>query len=93
MARFNSPGPHTLTLEFAYLGKQGEFGKGGSYVLGVDGIKATEGVIDATVPFRFSVDETLDIGQDCGTPILEEYADRMPFKFTGKIENVIIELK
>jgi arylsulfatase len=36
---------------------------------------------------------TLDIGPDCETPILEDYADRMPFKFTGKIEKATIELK
>jgi arylsulfatase A-like enzyme len=88
-----APGPHTLTLDFTYAGKRGEVGKGGTYMLGVDGEKVVEGAIDATVPFRFSVDETLDIGQDCGTPILEDYAERMPFKFAGKIQNVIIELK
>jgi arylsulfatase len=33
------------------------------------------------VPYIYSIDETLDIGEDRGTPILEDYADRMPFKF------------
>ncbi len=55
--------------------------------------RVAEGTIDATVSFRFSVDETLDVGQDCGTPILEDYAGRMRFKFTGKIEKVTVELK
>ena len=88
-----APGPHTLTVDFAYSGKQREFGMGGTFTLGVDSDRAAEGAIDATVPFRFSVDETLDIGQDCGTPILEDYADRMPFKFSGKIDTVTVELK
>jgi arylsulfatase len=44
-----------------------------------------------TVPYIFSVDETLDIGEDRGTPILEDYA--VPFRFTGDIEKVTIELK
>ena len=88
-----TPGAHTLTLDFTYAGKQGEYGKGGTYALGADGKKVAEGRIDATVPFRFSVDETLDIGEDRGTPILEEYADKMPFKYKGKIEKVTIELK
>ena len=87
------PGPHTLRLDFTYAGKAGEFGKGGTYSLAVDGERVAEITIDATVPFRFSVDETLDIGQDCGTPILENYAERMPFEFSGKIEKVTIELK
>ncbi|MCI0702201.1 MAG: arylsulfatase [Planctomycetia bacterium] len=88
-----APGKHTLTLDFTYNGKKGEVGKGGTYVLSVDGKKATEGKIEATVPFLYSVDETLDVGEDRGTPILEDYADRMPFKFNGKIEKVTIELK
>ena len=59
----------------------------------MDGKKAAEGRIDATVPFLYSVDETLDVGEDRGTPILEDYAEKMPFKFNGKIEKVTIELK
>ena len=31
--------------------------------------------------------------RDTGTPILEEYENRMPFKFTGNLERVTIELK
>jgi arylsulfatase A-like enzyme len=88
-----APGPHTLTLNFRYAGNPGEVGKGGSYALGVDGSKVAEGMIEATVPYRYAVDETLDIGQDCGTPILEDYADRMPYKFTGRIVNFTIELE
>jgi arylsulfatase len=45
------------------------------------------------VPYIYSIDETLDIGEDRGTPILEDYADRMPFKFDGKIAEVSIDLK
>jgi hypothetical protein len=45
------------------------------------------------VPSLYSVDETLDIGEDRGTPVLEDYADRMSFKFNGRIETVTIDLK
>jgi len=34
--------------------------------------------------------ETLDIGEDTGTPVAEDY--HVPFKFTGKIEKVVIRL-
>ncbi len=88
-----TPGKHTITLDFTYAGKAGEVGKGGTYVLAVDGKKAAEGTIESTVPFLYSIDETLDVGEDRGTPILEDYADRMPFKFTGKIEKVAVDLK
>jgi arylsulfatase A-like enzyme len=86
-------GHHTVRLDFAYAGQEREFGKAGTFILSVDGRRIAEGKIDATVPFRYSVDETLDVGEDCGTPILEEYAGRMPFRFNGKIDKVTIELK
>jgi len=38
-----------------------------------------------------SLDETLDIGEDTGTPVSEDY--NVPFKFTGDIKKVVIELK
>jgi arylsulfatase len=37
-----------------------------------------------------SLDETLDIGEDTGTPISEDY--KVPFAFTGSIAKVTIDL-
>jgi len=37
-----------------------------------------------------SLDETLDIGEDTGTPVNEDY--KLPFKFTGQLEKVVIKL-
>jgi arylsulfatase len=51
-----------------------------------------EGKIERTIPVRFSLDETLDVGMDTGTPVVEDYVDRMPFKFTGVLRKVVIEL-
>jgi hypothetical protein len=45
------------------------------------------------VALRFSLDETFDVGSDTGSPVIEDYADRMPFDFTGKIDKVTISLK
>jgi arylsulfatase len=59
----------------------------------VDGKQVAEGRITGTVGVRFSLDETFDVGEDTGTPVLEEYESRMPFKFTGKLERFTIELK
>jgi arylsulfatase len=59
----------------------------------VDGTKVADGRIDRNVDLRFSLDETFDVGEDTGTPVVEEYAQRMPFKFTGKLGKVVIELK
>lgn len=88
-----TPGKHIVSVEFEYAGKDKEVGKGGTYRLTIDGKQVAQGKIEATVPFIYSVDETLDVGEDRGTPILDEYESRMPFKFTGKIERVVIDLK
>jgi arylsulfatase len=37
-----------------------------------------------------SLDETLDIGEDTGTPVSEDY--RVPFKFTGKLNRVTVDI-
>ena len=42
------------------------------------------------IPFRISADETLDIGEDTGTPVSEDY--QVPFKFTGDLKKVAIQL-
>ena len=41
-----------------------------------------------TIAFRLSLDETLDVGEDTGTPVSEDY--RVPFKFTGTLNRVVI---
>jgi hypothetical protein len=86
------PGHHTVTLAFTYDGKKGEVGKGGEYVMKVDGAEVAQTRINRTVPYIYSVDETLDVGEDRGTPILEVYADRMPFAYAGAIAEVDIDL-
>jgi arylsulfatase len=86
-----SPGKHTITFDFAYDG--GGIGKGGTGTISVDGKKVAEGKIPQTVAIRFSLDETFDVGEDTGTPVVEDYADKMPFRFTGKLNKLVIELK
>jgi len=86
-----APGRHTIRLDFAYDG--GGIGMGGLGTLTVDGKKAAEGRIEKTVRARFSLDETFDVGMDTGTPVVEEYAGEMPFKFTGTLDKFTIDLK
>jgi arylsulfatase A-like enzyme len=83
-----TPGKHHIELEFKYAGPG--LGKGGMAVLMVDGKAAGEGKLGRTLAFRMSLDETLDCGEDTGTPVSEDY--RVPFKFTGKIEKVAVRL-
>ncbi len=49
-----------------------------------------QGRVERTIPFRISADETLDIGEDTGTPVSEDY--HVPFKFTGVLKIVAIQL-
>ena len=86
-----APGKHTIRFDFKYDG--GGRGKGGTGTLLVDGKQVAQGRIERTVPNRFSLDETFDVGLDTGTPVVEDYAGEMPFKFTGKLEKFTIDLK
>jgi len=82
-------GKATIRFEFAYDG--GGMGKGGTGTLFVNGKKVASGRIEKTQFAIFSADEGTDVGSDEGTPVTEAY--KVPFKFTGKIAKVTIELK
>jgi arylsulfatase len=56
----------------------------------VDGKEVANGYIPRTIPLRISADETLDFGEDTGTPVSEDY--KVPFKFTGTLNKVVIRL-
>ena len=83
-----SPGKHVVTVDFAYDG--GGVGKGGQATLSVDGKKVASAQLPRTIAFRMSLDETLDIGEDTGTPVSEDY--QVPFRFNGEIEKVTIQI-
>ena len=81
------PGKHTIVFDFLHDG--GGLGKGGTGTLSVDGRQVARGRIEKTVPFRLSLDETFDVGEDTGTPVSLSYD--IPFRFTGKLEKVIVK--
>ena len=83
-----TPGKHTVIVDFKYDGDG--IGKGGVAMLTVDGKEVANGKLTRTIPFRVSADETLDIGEDTGTPVSEDY--HVPFKFTGTLNKVVIDL-
>jgi arylsulfatase A-like enzyme len=85
-----APGKHTIKLDFKYDGTG--YGKGGIGTLSVDGKQVAQGKIEHTIPVRFSLDETMDVGEDTGTPVVEDYLNKMPFKFTGVLKKVVVEL-
>ncbi len=91
------PGKATIRFEFAYdacpepCRGGGGIGKGGMATLFVNGKQVAAGRIERTQCCAFSADEGADVGADEGTPVTEAY--KVPFKFTGKIAKVTVELK
>jgi arylsulfatase len=85
------PGQHVVRFVFKYEG--GGIGKGATGTLFVDGKQVAEGKIPQTIRVRFSLDETFDVGEDTGTPVVEDYADKMPFAFTGTLQKFVVILE
>jgi arylsulfatase len=85
-----APGKHTIKFESKYAGPG--MGKSATGTLSVDGKQVAQGKVDRTIPLRFSLDETMDVGEDTGTPVVEDYVNKMPFQFTGDLKKVVIEL-
>jgi hypothetical protein len=84
-----APGKHTIRMDFVYDG--GGVGKGGTAAISVDGREVATGRIEKTVPVRISQEEGLDVGEDTGTPVNPSYD--VPFRFTGTLGKVTIDLK
>src|SRR5262249_38793473 len=81
------PGIHVIAFDFAYDG--GGIGEGGQGTLTVDGKLVGEGRIEHTTPVgKFSLDESFDVGEDTGTPVIDEYDAKMPFAFTGTLRKL-----
>jgi hypothetical protein len=59
-------------------------------VLSVDGKELETKTIKHTIPLLMSIDETFDVGLDTRTGVDNSY--ELPFKFTGKINEVRFEL-
>ena len=85
-------GKHTIVFDFKPDGPG--LGKGGTGVLSVDGKEVARNTLDHSTPITFPEDETFDVGQDTHTGVaLLEYRYDVPFKFTGKIDNLIFKLE
>jgi arylsulfatase len=84
-------GDHVVRFAFKYDG--GGIGKGATGTLFVDGKQVAQGKIPRTIPIRFSLDETFDVGEDTGSPVVEDYADKMPFAFTGTLKKFVVVLE
>ena len=84
-------GDHVVGLELTYDG--GGVGKGADIVLTIDGAACGSGRLERTVGFQFSMDETMDVGRDRGTPVTEEYPPHPAHNaYQGEIKQVRIDL-
>jgi arylsulfatase len=81
-------GPTELVVDFKYDG--GGLGKGGTIRMSANGATVAEGRLGRTIPIQFSLGEGLDIGMDIGSPV--DFTYKLPFIFTGKIQDVVVEL-
>jgi arylsulfatase len=86
-----APGRATIRFEFAYDG--GGPGQGGVGTLYVNDQRVGEGRIDQTQATIFSADETADVGEDLGTPVVEAIGAEAESRFTGRIPRVTIEVR
>ena len=68
-------------------------GAAAEVVLSVDGKEVGRGTVKRTVPAAFTASESFDVGVDLGSPVSPAYFDRRPFKFNGKIEQVVVRQK
>jgi arylsulfatase len=84
-----TPGKHTIRVDVRADGAT--VGGGATGTMFVDDKQVVTGHIDHTVAYRFSLDESFDVGVDSGTPVIDDY--KMPFSYGGKIESVTIDLK
>jgi hypothetical protein len=82
-------GKHTIRYEFAYDG--GGVGQGGTSTLFIDDKQVDQKRVEKTVPFIFSGDDFMDIGEDTGAPVVEDYGTPKG-RFTGEINWVRMEI-
>lgn len=82
-------GTSSLRFDFDFDGKAP--GAGATGRLFINDKAVGEERIAKTVPYRWSLDETFDVGQDLGTPVVDNY--EVPNAFTGNLRKVTLDLK
>jgi arylsulfatase len=83
------PGRHVLSAEIRVDDKT-KPGTGGNVILRSGEKVIGKGRFDKQVPYRYTVNETFDIGCSLVTPVSNLYES--PATFTGKVDKVIIDI-
>ncbi|MBI1246325.1 sulfatase-like hydrolase/transferase [bacterium] len=79
-----------VTLKAVYVSDADKAFAGANVTLYANDKAIGKGRVEKSIPNRVTLDETMDIGFDTGTPVADGYD--MPFRFTGKLSDVTIEL-
>ena len=82
-------GEQTLSAEIE-CDDEGKPGTGGKVTLRSGKDVIGTGTFEKQVPFRFTVNETFDVGCDTVTPVSDQYES--PFPFTGTLQRVVIDV-
>ena len=82
-----------VTIQYQFDLDGGTPGAGGTGTLLVNGAVVAEERIDKTVPFVFSADETMDIGEDSASPVTSDYPAGDLNKFAGDLAWVQIDIE
>jgi arylsulfatase len=57
----------------------------------INGKEAATGKVRRTVPAAFTASETFDVGKDTSSPVANDYFDKAPFEFEGKLKRLHFE--
>ncbi|KMO83877.1 arylsulfatase [Mycolicibacterium chlorophenolicum] len=85
-----APGAHVITVDTAFSSPQPM--APATVTLEVDGSEVATVVVARTVPAAFTASETFGVGVDLGSPVSPDYFDRRPFRFSGTIASVDVEV-
>ncbi len=83
------PGEQTLSATIE-CDDEGKPGTGGKVTLRCGKDVIGKGTFDKQVPYKYTVNETFDVGCDTVTPVSDMYES--PFPFTGKLSRVFFDL-
>jgi arylsulfatase A-like enzyme len=83
-----APGKHRIEIITTIASP----GAPASILINVDGKEAAKGEVKRTVPAAFTASETFDVGVDLGSPVSLRYEKKAPFRFSGNIQKVTVDL-
>jgi hypothetical protein len=59
----------------------------------INGNEVARGTVERTIPAAFTASETFDVGIDTNSPVADDYFDRAPFAFTGRLRKLYFEYR